>query len=196
MGPSHGSWRLGEILVQKGWLTWDQLEAALKEQQKTKKKVDTILLENGFLTSTESRSLCLGEILIKNGWLSWENLERGLEIQRENGSMLGEVLVKKGFVSNLNLYRGLAIQWGRPFVSFDKISIPASAIEAIPKHLVREYAIMPLLKKDGVLLIAVSNPHNINPELEIKKNVPDHEIRFVIAEPADLQAAILRYYGP
>ncbi len=188
------NWRLGEILVQKGWLTWQQLESALQIQQQTDKKVDNILLEKGFITKKESQSLCLGEILIKNKWLSWENLEKALELQRSTGRILGEILIDHKFVTKDHLYRGLAQQFGRPFVDFDNIKIPDEVIALVSKRFVHEQAIMPLLKQNGIFLFAISNPQDVRPEVELKKIITDCEIRFAIASPEGIQKAIQHYY--
>ena len=38
-------WRFGEILVQNGWITWDQLEKALELQKKNEIEMRDVLLE-------------------------------------------------------------------------------------------------------------------------------------------------------
>jgi type IV pilus assembly protein PilB len=43
------SWRIGEILVREKWITWDQLEEALKEQEKTHELIGRILIRKGFV---------------------------------------------------------------------------------------------------------------------------------------------------
>lgn len=55
-------WRLGEILIQKDWVTWDQLGQALAIQYVHRRP--------------------LGEIFIEKGLLSHRNLFRALAIQR------------------------------------------------------------------------------------------------------------------
>lgn len=195
MSPAPGSWKLGELLVQKGWLTWEQLEEALKLQQKSAKKPGEVLLERGFITKKEIQTLHLGEILVKNGWLSWEHLGKALEMQRQTGKILGAILLENKFVSQKNLYQALADQFGRVYVDFSTIKIPAEATQWIPKHFAEEHQIMPLLKKDRMLLIAISNPHDVTPEMELKKIVTDCEIKTAIALPEDIQKAIVRHYG-
>ena len=41
------AWRIGEILVQKKLITWDELDEALEEQKNTQKSIGEILLEKG-----------------------------------------------------------------------------------------------------------------------------------------------------
>jgi len=43
-------WRIGEILIQKKLIDWDQLQAALADQEKTKKLTGEILIEKQVLS--------------------------------------------------------------------------------------------------------------------------------------------------
>lgn len=43
-------WRIGEILVQKKLLSWEQLAEALDEQKKTKEFTGEILIRKGFIS--------------------------------------------------------------------------------------------------------------------------------------------------
>ncbi|MBN1688324.1 MAG: hypothetical protein JW893_04425 [Candidatus Omnitrophica bacterium] len=43
------SWRIGEILIQKKLLTWDQLKDALEEQERTKELIGEILIRKGLV---------------------------------------------------------------------------------------------------------------------------------------------------
>ena len=62
MEINHGSmWRIGEILIQKGWIRWEQLDDALMVQLSSPVRV--------------------GEILVENGLISREKLVRALAIQ-------------------------------------------------------------------------------------------------------------------
>ncbi len=42
--------RVGDLLVQRGYITDDQLSDALEEQQKTKGKLGQVLIDMGFIT--------------------------------------------------------------------------------------------------------------------------------------------------
>ena len=51
-------WRIGEILIQKKLIDWDQLQAALADQAKTKKLTGEILIEKQIL----SKALLFGAL--------------------------------------------------------------------------------------------------------------------------------------
>ena len=42
-------WRIGELLVQKKWITWNQLEDALQVQKDTRKLLGEVLVEKNWL---------------------------------------------------------------------------------------------------------------------------------------------------
>ena len=138
----------------------------------------------------------LGEILIRNHWITWEHLEQAIEDQRTTKRLIGAILVEKGFVSRKNLYRALAIQAKMTFVDFEKILIPAEIVRLIPKEFAYQFQVMPLIHSDGVLLVAVGDPLHAWVVSEIRKWVPQSQIRAVLACPEDVEAALRRYYGP
>lgn len=49
--PRRSPWRIGEIMIQKGWVRWKDLEIALELQKETKKPVGDILLHQDLITS-------------------------------------------------------------------------------------------------------------------------------------------------
>ena len=87
-------WRLGEIMVQKGWITWEQLEEALKLQ----KEAESQQKFNATMVSPMNKPksapvLSLGEILIRNGWIGWDQLSEALTLQKATGKILGKILL-------------------------------------------------------------------------------------------------------
>lgn len=189
------AWRIGEILIQNGWITWDQLEQALQIQRNPEAIMGRVLVKKGFLNQSQGDVLFLGEILIRNGWISWEHLAEALEIQQEDGRMLGEILLDKGFVEKRNLYGALAIQAKMPFVNLKELTVPHEVIESVSKKIVYENHVLPLMKRNNIFLVAISNPKDLRAGEVLKEIARDHEIRYALACPEDLDEAIRRYYG-
>ena len=135
------SWRpLGALLVEKGLLTEQELDAALAEQRRTGRLVGQILVERGSLSAFAlARALSeqhgvllqteaeldaktsrhpgwrpLGRLLVDEGYLTRAELRKALRTQRESGGrrLLGEILVAEGFLSGIALARALAEQNG------------------------------------------------------------------------------------
>ena len=193
------SWRLGEIFLQKGWITWDQLEEGLKLQKEAERAARLNSMVIGGQTSGPTKNapvLNLGEVLIRHGWIGWDQLSEALALQKMTGKILGKVLLEKNFVSAKDLQRALAIQFNMTFVDFEKVKIPYEIIKIVPKQFAYEYKAFPLVKKGDSLLIAISDPHNVNAEMALQKIVPGHTILVALATADDIQKALEKYYGP
>lgn len=50
-GGGNTSWRIGEILVRKKLISWEQLEEVLSEQTKTRQLVGEILISKGYVST-------------------------------------------------------------------------------------------------------------------------------------------------
>src|SRR5262245_42149357 len=115
------SWRpLGALLVEKGLLTEQELEAALAEPRRAGRLVGPILVERGILSAfalaralseqhgvelqteaeLEAKAIRnpgwrpLGRLLVEEGYVTRAELRKSLRIQRESGGrrLLGEIL--------------------------------------------------------------------------------------------------------
>jgi type IV pilus assembly protein PilB len=195
VGKKNYKWRFGEILVQNGWITWEQLEKALEIQKENEAEMREVLASQGFINKKSLQVLHLGEILIKHKWLNWDQLSECLHIQQESGGVIGKILLAKRYITEKNLYHALAIQYDRTFVDLDKVQIDPQVIQKIPKPLAKEFGFMPLLFKTPYLFIAVSDPLDTRAETEVQKIFQGSEVRSGISGPADIRKALDRYYG-
>ena len=188
-------WRLGEILIQNGWVTWENLEKALAMQREGEKKADNLKSTDYEMQKAPAQMLSLGELLVRNGWMSWDQLKEALAIQKKTGEILGAICITHGFVTPKDMYRALAIQANMAFIDFKKITVGEDVLGLIPKKFALDHRMMPVIKKNNAMLIAVSNPSDINCESELQKMIPDTKIHTGISCPEDIDEAIKRYYG-
>jgi hypothetical protein len=72
--------KLGEVMISRGYITHDDLQAALKEQR-----------------------LKFGEILIGEGIITSDELQYALDIQGKEKIKIGQVLKKLGYLSNWHI---------------------------------------------------------------------------------------------
>ena len=186
---AQGGFRLGEIMIQKGWITWEQLEEALNIQALKGEAKDVLT----FKPRKPGNVLNLGEILIQHGWISWAQLAEVLQIQKASGRFLGEILIEKKYITKKDMFRGLAIQASVAFVDFDKITVPPEVLALVSKRVALDNKIIPLVKKGRELLVATSAPKTIT--LEPHNFPPECEIKLVMATPEDIEKALQQYYG-
>ena len=167
------SWRpLGALLVEKGLLTEQELDAALAEQRRTGRLVGQILVERGSLSAFAlARALSeqhgvmlqteaeldakasrnpgwrpLGRLLVDDGYLTRAELRKALRTQRESGGrrLLGEILVAEGFLSGIALARALAEQNGFELGPDGAEPVQAVLSSAPPSHMTYQVCVIAL----------------------------------------------------
>ncbi len=96
--------RLGQILLRRGLLSPQQLEAALETHAQTGAKLGETLLQAGAITEEDLRAALreqlqnarLGQILLRIGAVDHEALQAALDEQTKTGQLLGEILMAQG----------------------------------------------------------------------------------------------------
>jgi type IV pilus assembly protein PilB len=137
----------------------------------------------------------LGDILVRRKILDSAQLQACLEEQNRTNKFLGEILVQRQFVTERQLLEILAEQFQTRFVSLADLKIGPVVINLVPKELVFEHKFMPLAMQSAVILIAVSNPLDMWPMSVLQSKLDLAEVRFVLAEKADIENAIKKHYG-
>jgi hypothetical protein len=131
---------LGRLLVERGVITEDQLDTALKVQRQEGGMLGEILTSRGWVTplsiaaavakqkadepvaGAQSSRLSrgsdwkpLGTLLVEKGFITDVQLKQALALQREGGGFLGEILVDRGWLAASDLVLALAAQLGLDF---------------------------------------------------------------------------------
>jgi hypothetical protein len=109
------SW-LGQRLLQEGTITQEQLSEALREQQNNHLRLGEVCLDKGWVTPEQlyqmipSQNLALGEILVVLNYIRLDQLRVALAQQKRLGRKLGEILVWKEWITQEELETILHIQ--------------------------------------------------------------------------------------
>jgi len=120
----HSKQHLGQILIDQGALTIEQLQHALAIQEQKGGRIGWILLKLGYISQAElSRAMAeqlsldmilskqhLGEILIDQGALTVKQLQKALAVQRIKGGRIGWILLNLGYISRSALAEAMAEQ--------------------------------------------------------------------------------------
>lgn len=160
--------RLGDLLIRDGLITEAQLEAALRLQAASQSYVPIghVLVAHNFisletLTTTlrrHQKSARLGEVLLKAGHITAAQLEEALEHQRGTSLRLGQMLVRLGWLRETTMRQALCAQLHVNFVDLDAIAIDPELARLIPESFARRYSVIPLLRVDDVVVVAMDNP--------------------------------------
>ena len=136
----------------------------------------------------------LGELLVESGALSEAQLREALAYQRNGGLQLGEAIQRLGFADEATVARALAKQQGLPFVDLDKGRVSETILARVPADFAREQGMVPLLEKDGRLVVAIDDPLKkmIAEQLEFMIGA---KIGCALSTSSGLKRALERYYG-
>lgn len=184
--------KLGELLVENGVLTEEQLMGALDAQKKERKLLGEIIVDLGFTTRENLDAVLarqygskLGEILIGKGLISFERLEQALDEQKNSSKSLGEILIDKGYVTEADLMDGLAKQYNLPYVRLSNYEINPDVASRIPLDALKKYCVFPIDIDNNMLVVATANPEDFIAESDLKF-LSGMYIKFVLASRSEL----------
>ena len=131
---------LGRLLVERGVITEEQLQTALRVQRDEGGMLGEILTARGWVTPLSIAAAVakqkaeqssppgetsrpgrgdgwkpLGTLLVEKGFISDVQLKQALALQRDGGGFLGEILVDHGWLTASDLVLALAAQLGLDF---------------------------------------------------------------------------------
>ena len=185
--------KLGEILVEAGLVTEQQLLSALSLQKEKKRPLGEILIEQEFVSREELESALakqygskLGEILIDNRLINFEQLQRALDYQTESIKSLGDVLIELGYITEVELIDARSQQYNIKVVKLSEYSINPDAVNKIPMEVLRHYNVLPIDCKDNVLLVACSDPGDVL-AIQDLRFISGMEISFVLSPSQDIK---------
>ena len=95
----------------------------------------------------------LGEILVGSAYVSEEIVEKALNTLPA-GMRLGEHLVQQGHLTEDQLYEALSIQQSLPAGRIEPRGISRSIARALPRHLIRDWQVLPFRVASGSLFLA------------------------------------------
>jgi len=162
--------RIGELLVEQNSATAQQIEEAVDTQAGMRKqKLGDILVTRQVVTSEQLLEAIerqakmpmvrIGEALTSLGMVSEAQLKEALAQQQADRSVpLGELLVRMGVVSREDLQVALARKMGYPLVDVDTFPVEAEALRKLSYSVAMRLKIMPLLLRDGRLVVALDDP--------------------------------------
>lgn len=135
----------------------------------------------------------VGEILIEMGVITPLQLDEGLQRQRLTGDMLGRTLVSMGYASEQDIIEALSLQQGMERVDITKINIAPEVLKLVSSDVARFYNTIPIRIENGVLIVAMADPLNIQ-TLDDLRQITGMEVRGAVSNPADVNAAWQKNY--
>ncbi len=199
--------RIGELLVEQQAVTSKQIDEAVDKQQHLRtQKLGDILLSRKVVTPEQLLEAIdkqakmpivrIGEALTSLGMVTEAELAEALAQQKNDRSVpLGELLVRMGTVSREDLQTALARKMGYPLVDLDAFPVEVPALKSISFQMAQRLQILPLLLRDGRLVIAMDDPARRRNALEEAEFFAQVKVVPVLAQSRSVEKAIKREYG-
>lgn len=121
-------------------------------------------------------------------------LDRARSEAEKNALSLLEVLPQLGYTSEEAVYQALADFCEMQFVRPSRMEIPEEVHAKVPARFATHYRFVPVAERNGVLVVAISDPLDAN-LLDGIRLVLKRRIEAVVATPAEIAKAIKTLYG-
>lgn len=173
--------KIGQLLVQLGYLDERQLEEVLTAQkdQKTYKPLGVICAELGFISrqvlrdilERYNKQILLGGYLLKTGAITQEELDEAIDQQKRSGGKLGQILVRKGSITQSALTDSLSVQLGIAKVSPKPGLIDKTLLNTTNISYYRKRRAVPLRldKERRILTVAMEDPTDLEAMADMRK---------------------------
>lgn len=136
------------------------------------------------------------ELLQENGMVTEEQVNEGWKKVAETDGRLNiiQALEALKYVDEFELLSMLAQQYGLETLDLATYKIPREVIESVPRDIVMQYHIIPVMKHDDVLTIAIGDPTDMS-TLDSVRYVLKCDVDAVVAPQSQIQTMIERYYS-
>jgi len=142
----------------------------------------------------------IGQLLLSEGLLAESELNEALSRQKENPQKrLGEILLDMHKLDEITLLRVLARQQRTQYLTTKKLSelsIPDAILKLVPQNICEKFELFPVQYKKGekTLIIATSDPQNIEAIDEVRFVSGIASIKALIALSSAIRSAIKKWY--
>src|SRR5215510_9367682 len=136
----------------------------------------------------------LGQVLKEMELISEGQIQEALQIQRKQGGVIGEILVGMGYVAREEILLALAAQMGMEVVDLDELDIDPVVINKVPTSMAKSYNVIPIKFENGVLTVAMSNPHDVNVRDDLRHSL-HCEVQGAVASEEAVARSLEKYYA-
>jgi type IV pilus assembly protein PilB len=196
--------RLGDILIEEGFISEPQLQAALKMQSEldTYRPLGQILIDQKAISAKQLNLLIdkyhkrarLGEVLLKSKIITVEQLEVALSYQKTTGLPLGEMLVKLNYINEDAMRQALCKHLNIPFIDLDKVTLEPNLRKLINKSYAKNNRVIPISSLGNTITLAMEDPTNTLVVKELRSST-GLSINIVTSTSSKIRHAFSKLYG-
>jgi type IV pilus assembly protein PilB len=131
----------------------------------------------------------IGDLLVRAGMIDEEQLQLALDRQLQIGGKIGAILVEQLILSEEQLADTLAEQKGLERVSLTNYPVDREAAALVPERVARRRLMLPLKYEDGLVLVAMADPLDLEgiDEVEVRTG---RKARVMVATESQIRYAI------
>ncbi|AJF07885.1 type II secretion system protein E [Geoalkalibacter subterraneus] len=206
---SRGEKPLGRILEDSGAVRPPDMERALAEQKKLRKRrVGDILAEENQLDHQQidqeitrahsqgkiPKNVRVGDILVAAGLVTREQVEHALKTQEKGKKKkIGTLLIEMGLITEDQLLSALATKFGLRLVNLEETEPSQDALAALPREVATRMQVVPVEIHGRTLVVATSQPTDptISENLRFSTN---YQIELVVSRSDQILEAIENHY--
>ncbi|MCM8813951.1 MAG: hypothetical protein NC924_08485 [Candidatus Omnitrophica bacterium] len=195
--------QVGQLLIEQGLLSPEQLQKALDMQVQEGGLLGQIIVKLGFV-SQEQMDECLHDqgnrpqnietVLYEIGILTMEQVDQLRLQQRLKGGSITQLIIEQQYLSETDIVSALVTQYGFPFLELGNYEIDAAIVKLVPKDVAEKYRLIAIDKIGTILTIAIADPLNPAAFEEVRKHT-GLEVEAFIATFSDISNAIGQHYS-
>lgn len=137
----------------------------------------------------------IGFILLNSQIVTEADISAALVEQQRSGCRIGEALVQLGVVTQEDIDWALSNQLNIPYVRLKKELIDPAAVALLPGYLCRQYGIMPIIRSENELSIAMIDPLNSQAIVAVQE-LTGLTVAVSVALIRELREMQALFYGP
>lgn len=155
-------------------MTWTKGLSRQSERDKMQKKLGAILVENRIITEAQ--------------------LNEALVMQKNYNVPLGQVLIRMKMATQDQITKALSEQHGVPFVNLVNYPLREEYLTLVPGKFIKRYNMVPIGLRDQKLMVAASNPSDIQ-ALDIIRQLTKRDLEIYFAFEDDIEFVYNRFFG-
>ena len=134
------------------------------------------------------------EALLKEGGLDPLQLEEAKLYALGAQTSLEHALMELGYITNHQLLQVKGKAFGLRTIDLSSFPIAADAATAIPEQLAREYTVIPVIKRQGTITLAMADPLDMD-AIDAVENRSGLRVDTVVSTEAEIHNAIETLFG-
>lgn len=194
--------RLGELLIEQGLISQEQLDEALEMQKMfPDQTVGQLLCRLGYIRESDlslvldqkNKRRKLADILLKEGVIDQQKLSQARELSRQNDIPLERALLKLRFIDEEQLARSVAAQFDLPYVEIHSISLDPDLARYISSVYAQKHMLVPISMIGNTLTLAMAQPLRHHDIRQLEDNIRLKIISVIASEASVLRALKMLY---